>query len=159
MKNLLALLLFVAGFTAWYIHRQRQESIEGLEAAQNQIADFEKIAVVKRGEYKAAESAIAIRDKINAKKAEVKALQAKLQSLNESRMNVDAEKVALLAAIRQKFVGRTLPMLLTSGRNLGQVRIMKLDDAAVTVATTSGVVKVLPHELPQDLRGQFLYAF
>ncbi len=159
MKNFLALILFAAGFTARYFYHQKQEINEGLVAAQLQIADLEKAAVNKRSEFKAAESAMAIRAKITARKNENKTLQTKLQTLNDSRQTVEAEKLALLTAIRQKFIGRTLPMVLASGRNLGQVRIMKMEDAAVTVATTSGVVKVLPNELPLDLRGQFLYTF
>lgn len=159
MKNFLALMLFAGGFAAWYFYHQKQEISEGLVATQQQIADLEKAAGNKRGEFKAAESAMAIRAKIIARKDENKTLQTKLQTLNESRKTVEAEKLALLAAIRQKFIGRTLPMALVTGRNLGQVRIMKVEEAAVTVATTSGVVKVLPNELPADLRGQFLYTF
>ncbi len=159
MNNFLALLVFAGGFAAWYFYSQKKQSNEGIEAAQLQIADLEKVAVIKRGEFKAAESAMAIRAKITARKEEIKALQTKLQSLSTSKQAVDTEKLALLTAIRQKFIGRTLPMVLASGRNLGQVRIMKMEDAAVTVATTSGVVKVLPNELPLDLRGQFLYTF
>jgi hypothetical protein len=159
MKNFLALILFAGGFAAWYFYHQKQQSNEGLEAAQNQITDLEKVAVIKRGEFKAAEGAMAIRAKITARKNECKNLQTKLQTLNDSRQAVEAEKLSLLSAIRQKFIGRNLPMVLASGRNLGQVRIMKMEDDAVTVATTSGVVKVLPNELPLDLRGQFLYTF
>lgn len=159
MKNFLTLILFAGGFAAWYFYNQKQESNEGLAAARSQIADLEKVAVIKRGEFKAAEGAMAIRAKITARKDEIKTLQTKLQTLNDSRRAVEADKLALLTAIRQKFIGRTIQLVLAGGRNLGQVRIMKMEDAAVTVATTSGVVKVLPNELPPDLRGQFLYTF
>lgn len=159
MKNFLALILFAGGFTAWYFYNQVKEGNEGLEAARNQIADLEKVATIKRGEFKAAEGAMAIRAKITARKDAIKALQNKLQTLNDSRRAVEADKFTLLSAIRQKFIGRTIPLVLAGGRDLGQVRIMKMEDAAVTVATTSGVVKVLPNELPPDLRGQFLYSF
>jgi hypothetical protein len=159
MKNFLALILFAGGFAAWYFYNQKKESNEGLEAAQSQVADLEKAAVIKRSEFQAAESAMAIRAKVTARKDEIKTLQNKLQALIDSRRSIEADKLALLTAIRQKFIGSTIPLVLAGGRNLGQVRIMKMEDAAITVATTSGVVKVLPNELPPELRGQFLYTF
>ena len=36
---------------------------------------------------------------------------------------------------------------------------MKMDDAGLSVATTSGVVKIVPNELPLPLQAQFLYSF
>jgi hypothetical protein len=70
---------------------------------------------------------------------------------------VARERQQTLAAIRQTFAGKTIPLKLNSGRDLGQVRIMKADDTGVTVALPSGVQKVPPQELPQDLKQALNY--
>ncbi|MCA1963089.1 MAG: hypothetical protein LDL31_03980 [Prosthecobacter sp.] len=152
MKNIIALLLFAGGMSAWYFYHQLHEAELGLTAVQQQLADLEKSSAPRRAEYKAAGSVKAIKEKINAKKAELKTAQEKVQALEHARQQVLAEKAALLAALRQVHVGREFKLVLSSGRNLGQVRILKIEDSGLSIATTSGVTKVLPGELPQELR-------
>jgi len=158
MKNFLALLLFAGGFAAWYLYNQNKEAKEGLESAQLQLADLEKNIASRRAEYQAASGAMAIKAKITGKKTELADLNKKLKATHAIQNTTIKEKQATLAAIRQKFIGQTIPMALASGRDLGQVRIIKMDEAGLSVATTSGVVKVLPNELPPALRAQFLYS-
>lgn len=158
MKNFLALLLFAGGFAAWYLYNQHNEAKEGIESAQLQLADLEKNITGRRAEFQAASSVIAIKGKIASKKTELADLNKKLQDTHAAQNNTMKEKQATLAAIRQKFIGQTMPMALASGRDLGQVRIIKIDEAGLSVATTSGVVKILPNELTQALRAQFLYS-
>jgi hypothetical protein len=153
MKNFLALLLFAGGFAAWYLYNQHNEAKEGLESAQGQLAELDKNIAGRRAEFQAVSSVMAIKAKIAAKKTELADLNKKLQDTHATMK----ERQATLAAIRQKFIGQTMPMTLASGRDLGQVRIIKIDEAGLSVATTSGVVKVLPNELPPALRAQFLY--
>jgi hypothetical protein len=77
--------------------------------------------------------------------------------VQEAQAAVMRERQQMLVAIRQTFVGKTILLTLTTGRNLGSVRIMKSDDTGLTVAMTSGVLKVPPHELPQDVKTMLNY--
>ncbi|MBV6501458.1 MAG: hypothetical protein CJBNEKGG_03970 [Prosthecobacter sp.] len=159
MKNIIALLIFAGGFYGWYLHHQKTQAEESLQAARYQLAEVETSTAARRAEFQAAEKAMSIKTKVNDQKAELARLQTRLQALSTERSSVQAERQAALGAIRQKFIGRTFPLITTGGRDLGQVRIIKMDDSGLSVATTTGVAKVLPNELPQDLRSQFLYSF
>ena len=159
MKNLFALLLFTGGFAAWYFHHEKTETISGIEAAQVQMADLEKNTAAKRAEYQAAVGMMNIKTKVDEKKAELAGLQKKIQALQQQQVSVDREKQNTLIAIRQKFIGQTMPIVLAGGRNLGNVRIIKLDDAGLSVATTSGVVKISPNELTSEQKSLFHYTF
>lgn len=159
MKNIIALLIFAGGFYGWYLHHQKTQAEESLQAARYQLAEVETSTAARRAEFLAAEKAMSIKTKVNDQKAEFARLQTRLQALFKERSSVLAERQTTLGAIRQKFIGRTFPLTTTGGRDLGQVRIIKMDDSGLSVATTTGVAKVLPNELPQELRSQFLYSF
>jgi hypothetical protein len=159
MKNFIALLIFAGGFYGWYLHHQKTQAEESLQAARYQLAEVESSTAARRAEFQAADKAMAIKAKINDQKAGLARLQTRLQALSTERSSVLAERQTALVAIRQKFIGRTFPLVTAAGRDLGQVRIIKMDDSGLTVATTTGVAKVLPNELPPELRAQFLYSF
>jgi hypothetical protein len=159
MKNILILLLFAGGYTAWFFYHQKSGINEGLAAAQNQITDLEKAIAGKRAEAQAVSKVLAIKVKIAEQKAALAEVQKKTKSVNDAHASTLKAKYDTLASIRQKFIGVTMPIVLASGRDLGQVRIMKMDDAGLSVATTSGVVKIVPNELPPALQVQFLYSF
>ncbi len=159
MKNFIALLVFAGGFTAWFFYHQKAELTEGLEAASQQLAQLEQNLASKRQEFQAMSGMMNIKSKITAKRAELAELQSKTKSVQQAARVATEEKKAALALLRQRFVGQTLPIKLMSGRDLGSVRVMKLDDSGLSVATTSGIVKIQPNELPQELRGKFLYSF
>lgn len=159
MKNVIALLIFAGGFYGWYLHHQKTQAEESLQAARYQLAEVETATSARRAEFQAADKAMSIKAKINDQKAEFARLQTRLQTLAAARSSVLAERQTTLTAIRQKFIGRTFTLVTSGGRDLGQVRIIKMDDSGLSVATTTGVAKVLPNELPQDLRSQFLYSF
>ena len=159
MKNIIALLIFAGGFYGWYLHHQKTQAEESLQAARYQLAEVETSTAARRAEFQAADKAMAIKAKINDQKAELAKMQARLQALATERNSVMAERQTALVAIRQKFIGRTIPLVTAGGRDLGQVRIIKMDDSGLSVATTTGVAKILPNELPPELRTQFLYSF
>lgn len=159
MKNFIALLIFAGGFYGWYLHHQKTQAEESLQAARYQLAEVESATAARRAEFQAADKAMAIKARINDQKAEFTKLQARLQALATERNSVMAERQTTLVAIRQKFIGRTIPLVTAAGRDLGQVRIIKMDDSGLSVATTTGVAKILPNELPPELRTQFLYSF
>lgn len=159
MKNFIALLIFAGGFYGWHLHHQKTQAEESLQAARYQLAEVESATVARRAEFQAADKAMAIKARINDQKAELAKLQARLQELATERNSVMAERQTALVAIRQKFIGRTIPLVTATGRDLGQVRIIKMDDSGLSVATTTGVAKILPNELPPELRTQFLYSF
>lgn len=152
MKNFIALLLFAGGFGAWYLYHQKQETTDGLEQARVQLAEHEKVAAAKRVENQAVTAMMAIQKQVTDKKAELNALRTKLNTLKEDRAAVAKERQQALLGIRQSFVGTTVPLKLVSGRDLGQVRIMKVEDTGVSVATSLGVQKVPPTELPTELK-------
>lgn len=157
MKNFLALLVFAGGFAGWYLYHQKQETAEGLAAAQLQLANYEKAAVTRRAEFQALSGTATISKKVADKQAELNQLRGKLNALREAQNSVARDRQQTLAAIRQTYVGKTIPMTLASGRNLGPVRIMKADETGVSVATPSGVQKVPPHELPQEVKQMLNY--
>jgi hypothetical protein len=153
MKNFLALLVFAGGFAGWYLYHQKQEVEESL--ASTEI--HEKEAAIKRAEFQSLNGVMAIRKKAAEKQAELTQLRNQLKTLRDAKDAVARERQQTLAAIRQTFAGKTIPLKLTTGRDLGQVRIMKADDTGVTVALPSGVQKVPPQELPQDLKQALNY--
>lgn len=157
MKNFLALLLFLGGFAAWYFHHEKTETLGGIESAQAQLADLEKNTATKRAEYQAAVGMMNIKAKVDAKKVELAELQKKLQALQQQQITTDRDKQNTLIAIRQKFIGQTLPIVLAGGRDLGNARIIKIDDTGLSVATTSGVVKIAPSELTNEQKALFHY--
>jgi hypothetical protein len=159
MKNFIALLIFAGGFYAWHLHHQKTQAEESVQAARYQLAEVESSTAARRAEFLAADKAMAIKAKINDQKAELAKMQTRLQTLATERNAVLAERQTALGAIRQKFIGRTIPLVTAAGRDLGQVRIIKMDDSGLSVATTTGVAKILPNELPPELRIQFLYSF
>ncbi len=152
MKNFLALLLFLGGMSGWYLHHQHREAESSLASAKQQWMELEKVASTRRTEFKAANAVMSIKEQIKTKKAELKKLQDEAASLEISRQQVISQKNSLILSLRQKFVGRDVSLTLTSGRNLGQVKILKIEDSGLSVATTSGVVKVSPAELSPEIR-------
>lgn len=152
MKNFLALLVFAGGFGGWFLHHQKQETSDSLAAARTQFAEYDKVASTRRAEYQSMKSAIAVKNKATEKQAELNGLKAKLKTLRDAQEAAARDRQQTVAAIRQTYVGKTVALRLTTGRDLGQVRIMKVDETGVAVATPSGVVKVAPHELPQEVK-------
>lgn len=159
MKNFLIFLLFLGGYAAWFFYDQKKDLQEGLESAQVQYDQLEKSVSGRRAEYQAAKKVVTIKQRLNEQKAVQADLQKKLQAVQLAQNNQVKERQNTLAAIRQRFVGQTLPIVLASGRDLGQVRIMSMNEGGLSVATTSGIVKILPNELPPAMQTQFFYAY
>ena len=159
MKNFLIFLLFVGGYAAWFFYDQKKDIQEGLESAQVQYDQLEKSVSGRRAEYQAAKKVVTIKQRLAEQKALQADLQKKLQAVQLAQNNQVKERQNTLAAIRQRFVGQTLPIVLASGRDLGQVRIMSMNEGGLSVATTSGIVKILPNELPPAMQTQFFYAY
>jgi len=159
MKNFLIFLLFVGGYAAWFFYDQKKDIQEGLESAQVQYDQLEKSVSGRRAEYQAAKKVVTIKQRLAEQKALQADLQKKLQAVQLAQNNQVKERQNTLAAIRQRFVGQTLPIVLASGRDLGQARIMSMNEGGLSVATTSGIVKILPNELPPAMQTQFFYAY
>ncbi len=151
MKNFLALLVFSGLFSGWYLFNQHKETQERLNEAELQYAEIEKIASVRRAEFQGLNSAITIKNKAAEKQKELDALRDKLKTLQNSQQVMLQKRYETLHAIRQTQIGKTISLKLNSGRDLGQVRLMKIDDTGISVATPSGVVKVAPNELPPEV--------
>lgn len=88
MKNFLALLVFAGGFAAWYLYHQKQETAEGLAAAQLQLANYQKAAVSERAEFQALSGTATISKKVADKQAELNQLRGKLNALREAQNSV-----------------------------------------------------------------------
>lgn len=157
MKNFLALLLFGGAFAGWYLFNQKQETAERLTEAQTQFAELEKIGSARRAEFQGINSAVTIKNKAAEKQRELDALRTKLKSLQDMQAVALQKRYETLYAIRQTHIGKVIPLKLKSGRDLGQVRLMKIEDAGVSVATPSGVIKVPPNELPPEVSQMLLF--
>jgi hypothetical protein len=152
MKNFFALFCFFCGMSAWYLHHQHGEAQASLVAAKQQLAELEKNVSIRRLEFQSASAAMSIRDQIKGKKAQLKELEDKVAALNFSQKQIMSQRHHLVVNLRQKFVGREINLSLTTGRNLGQVKILKIEDSGISLATTSGVLKVSPRELSPQIR-------
>lgn len=157
MKNFFALFIFAGGFVGWYLYHEKKEAIEGLHQAKQQLGDFEKSITERRSEFQLYSRVATLKKQINSKQVELKSLNDKLQSLGDQTSALLSEQAQLRSIIRQKHVGKTIILTLNSGRNLGSVRILKIDDSGVSVANATGIIKVQPSELPPDLKQLMLY--
>jgi uncharacterized protein HemX len=157
MKNIIALILFAGGFAGWYLHQEKQEVAESLQASQNQVIELEKALTERRGEFQRYSTVAALQQKTASKQNELKVLHDKLKDLRAQTDAVIKEQGDQRHAFRQAQIGKSINLTLTSGRALGQVRIIKVDDASVSVANATGIVKVQISELPADLKQMFLF--
>ena len=157
MKNFLALLVFAGLLSGWYLFNQHKETAERLSEAQRQYDEIGQIASVRRSEFQGINSAITIKNKAAEKQKELNDLRIKLKTLEDSQQVMFQKRFETLHALRQTHVGKTIALKLNSGRDLGQVRLMKIDDSGVAVATPSGVVKVAPNELPPEVSQMLLF--
>jgi hypothetical protein len=156
-KNFLALLVFAGLLSGWYLFNQHKETAERLSEAQRQYDEIEQIASVRRSEFQGINSAITIKNKAAEKQKELNDLRIKLKTLEDSQQVMFQKRFETLHALRQTHIGKTIALKLNSGRDLGQVRLMKIDDSGVAVATPSGVVKVAPNELPPEVSQMLLF--
>jgi NADH dehydrogenase FAD-containing subunit len=138
--------------SGWYLYHQHSEAQASLSAAKQQWAELEKSVSNRRSEYQASSAVMTIKDQIKGRKAELKKLQDEVATLDFSQKKVVLERHQLIVGLRQKFIGRDVNLTLTSGRNLGQVKILKVEDSGISLATTNGVVKVSPGELSPEIR-------
>jgi len=158
MKNFLALLVFIGGFGAWYLYKQKEDTSNGLHETQMQIENYEKTVALRRKEHEAITKALALQKQVTDQRQNLAALNARQAALETTRAGLARQRQQAIGTLRQTFIGTTLPTLtLTTGRTLEQVRILKLDDAGISLALTSGILKVLPHELPPELRQRLHY--
>lgn len=112
---------------------------------------------MRRSEFQGINSAITIKNKAAEKQKELNDLRIKLKTLEDSQQVMFQKRFETLHALRQTHIGKTIALKLNSGRDLGQVRLMKIDDSGVAVATPSGVVKVAPNELPPEVSQMLLF--
>ncbi|MEN3941491.1 hypothetical protein WJU23_09380 [Prosthecobacter sp. SYSU 5D2] len=159
MKNFIALLIFAAGGTAWYFYHQYSEA-KALNAdyAKN-LAVQEQGVAARRAEIQAYAQLLDLQNKVQAKKAEVNEVVASDKKLQEELNRLRKEKVAIILAARQSYMGQTLPeLVLADGRKLQTVRVLKVDDSGLSVIVPSGVQKISPEELPEELRHRLHYS-
>lgn len=158
MKNFIALILFATGIAAWYFYQQQQKAATELTEITQNLTNYEQSVLARRSEFKAFVSALDLQKKIQAKQQEITAIQAKERGLKEKISALGREKSRLVSSARQSVIGQTFPeLLLTDGRKLAQVKILKADDSGLAVSLNSGIQKIAPSELPENLRLKLHY--
>jgi len=157
MKNFIALFIFAGGITAWFLYQQKTEMADNLKQSRALLAETEVIAEARRADFQKANAVMLIQQKLNAKEAELKQMALTFQAFTEAKKDLIKEKQTLLATIRQKQVGKTISLTLINGRILGEVRITKADDSGLSVAMSSGVLKISPQELPDSVKKNLGY--
>jgi hypothetical protein len=158
MKNLIALLLFLGGASAWKMWYDHQNHLEGLSAAQEQAAALDKSLQGTRAEVKAYAQIAQLRGQITLAENAVNSLRQQQLQAEQNLQITQSQTLQSLAQARQKFAGQVLQGLqLQDGRKLGNVRLIKLEENNISVATVGGVVKFAPAQLPEPLRRQFFY--
>ena len=158
MKNLIALLVFCGGFAAWYLYRQQHAAETSLAESKLHVEAFAKSLEIKRAEFNTIVRALELKRQAAAKLAEVKAIEAQEDALENEIIGLQREKGQLIGRIRQSVAGQVIPeWVLKDGRKFNQVRIMKADDAGVSISSASGVQRVLPKDLPDEWRQRLHY--
>ena len=157
MKNFIALLIFAGGFAGWYLYNEKNEMADSLQQARQQLSDMDKSIAERRTEFQRYSTVATLQKQVASKQAELKSLHDKLQSLGNQTSAVIKEQQQQRGVLRQAQVGKTINLTLVTGRALGQVRILKIEDTGISVANATGIVKVLPSELPPEIKQMFLF--
>jgi hypothetical protein len=157
MKNFIALLIFAGGLTGWFLHHEKIETADSLQQAKQQLGELEKSIIDRRSEFQRYRTIGSLQKQIADKQVELKTLNDQLTNLRDQKSALLQEQSQQRAILRQTQVGQTLNLTLTTGRALGQVRILKVDDTGISVTNASGIVKVLPSELPPEIKKMFLF--
>ncbi len=153
MKNFIALLLFASAGTAWYFYQQYSKAKEELAALSLTLAPFESNVEGRRADVQAFVRMLEAQKKLQAKKVELAEILEKERKILDTTKELSRERSGIISGSRQAVVGQLIPELtLTDGRKLAQVRILKVEDGAVSVSLPSGVQKIAPAELPLELR-------
>lgn len=157
MKNFIALLIFAGGFTGWYLHHEKNETADRLQEAQQQLGEIEKSIIDRRSEFQRYSTVSTLQKQVATRQQELKILNDKLTHLGDQKSAILQEQAQQRSVLRQVQVGKTLQLTLVTGRALGQVRVLKVDDTGLSVANANGIVKVLPSELPPEIKQMFLF--
>lgn len=157
MKNFIALLIFAGGFAGWFLYNEKNETADSLQQARQQLSDMDKSIAERRTEFQRYSTVATLQKQVASKQAELKSLNDKLQSLGNQTSAVIKEQQEQRGVLRQAQVGKTINLTLVTGRALGQVRILKIEDTGISVANATGIVKVLPSELPPEIKQMFLF--
>lgn len=158
MKNLIALLLFLGGFSLWKFYSDQQEMTDGLASANEHLVALEKSLAPRRDEVRAYAEAAALKTQIASTKAEITKLQTEAQSNQRESARLLEESLSLIAKARQAWQGRVLSnLVLKDGRSLGNARILRLEETSLSLATGAGVAKISPALLPDPIRQALHY--
>ncbi len=158
MKNLLVLLLFAGGFYGWYAYHKNEQMKVDVEEARKNLEVFEQRVMTRRSEFQAIITALDQQKQAAAKTEEIKAIKAKEALQEDELRSLEREKGQIISRLRQAWVGTVIPELaLVDGRKLVQVRVSKSDESGLSVTSTSGVVKILPKDLPEEWRKKLHY--
>lgn len=91
-------------------------------------------------------------------KAEIDALQKSVAEVKASQADVEKAYIESVQRVRADSVGMKLPELVVGGgRVLRLARIQRIETDAVTFAHAEGVLRVLPEELPANLKERLGY--
>ncbi|MES2505117.1 MAG: hypothetical protein V4599_00340 [Verrucomicrobiota bacterium] len=158
MKNFLALLIFAAAGGGWYVYYQDTQAKKQIAEMTQNLPIYEQTVATRQAEVQAYSRMLDLQKKAQAKRTEVNAIVEKERTLKETVIRLAKEKSDIISRARQAFAGKVIPELtLADGRKLAQVKIIKVEENGLSVTLSSGVQKILPSELPENLRKSFHY--
>lgn len=155
-SSTIILLLLLGGVGAWLVKQQQDEAHEGVAEAQRQNATLEPAVAEKRAEFQTLTGALLLKKKAAAERSDLEAARSRLADLVTQEKTLRDQKRAVAADARRGLIGITIPdLVLTDGRNVGQAKVIKIEDDNVSFAVSTGVLRVAPRELPSDLQKRF----
>lgn len=158
MKNLFALLIFAAAVGGWYLYDQHNKGQKQIADLSQSLPGYEQNVMTRRADFQTYVTLLELQQKVQAKRGEIAAIQEKERLLKDTLSRLSKERVDIINRDRQAQVGRIIPELtLLDGRKLAQVRILKVEDSGLSISLTSGVQKLMPSDLPADLRKTLHY--
>lgn len=156
MKNFIALLLFagVFGYAGWHFYSK--DTVVQNRNFTEQIAILEKKTLAQKAELTLITNALETQKKAASMRQALAILTAQQKSLTDQKTALLKDKQKLLSSGRQTLIGVNLTdITLADGRKLDKARIIKVDDSGVSLAVSSGVIRLSPRDLTPELRTYF----
>lgn len=158
MKNFLAVLIFAACGIGWFFYHEHTSAQKAIAELEVNLPHLEQTTALKRLESQAYERISQTSQNIRTKQAEIDAVRARESALQAEIISLRKDREKIIAQARSKYAGQVLPQLiLQDGRQLTQVKIIRIDESGLSVAVPSGVQKIASSELPLELKKALFY--
>lgn len=157
-SSTIILLLLLGGVGAWLVKQQQDDAHEGIAESQQQKTALDAAVAEEKAEFQTLTGALILQKKAAAERSDLEAARAHLAELVAQEKTLLDQKRTVAADARRTLIGITIPNLtLNDGRNVGQAKVIKIEDDNVSFAVSTGVLRVAPRELPSDLQKRFYF--